>query len=199
MKTLVTIITICLVIPSLAQPNRKARMAPVYEKGYYVNNKNDTVWGQVQVNPEDPSSFYSQFSFLSGKSKKPKVMLPAQARYYGYGEHHFVMLNTDGEKIYGERLTDGRLRMYEVRHEGKVDGHDAIVSDYYIRDAYASADQVQLKEPKKIPQKFYKKALKPYLRDQPMLWTDLDKYNFEPQQVVRTIREFNQFYASTAN
>lgn len=199
MKHICTFILLCTCISASAQRNKKARMAAVFVPGYYINTKNDTVRGQVQINPEDPMDFYKQFGFISGRSKKPKTFLAGQTKAYGFENRNFVTLNNDGHKLFAERLTYGRLRFYEYQFNGKVNGSPGVESAYFIRDTYAEGEKVSLKEPKKLSSKYYKKALKPYLQDQPMLWSDLDKYTFDRNKIVQTINEFNQFYASSGN
>lgn len=182
-----------------AQANKKAKMAPVFVDGYYLGKKNDTIRCKVQINPDDPTDFYNQFSFVSARVKKPKKILPNQTKAYGFDGRDFVSLDVEGQKLFAERLTAGRLRFYEYRFNGKVDGLPGVESVYYIRDTYAEGENSDLKEPRKLSNKFYKKALKPYLQDQPMLWSDLDKFTFDKSKVVQTINEFNSFYAKRGN
>jgi hypothetical protein len=182
-----------------AQANKKAKMAAVFIPGYYINHKNDTVRGQVQINPEDPTEFYNKFAFIAGRSKKPKMIGAAQTKAYGFEGRHFVSLTIEGQKFFVERLTSGRLRFLEYRHNGKVNGNHAVESEYFIRDLLADEERAELKEPKKISTKFYKKSLKPYMEDQPMIWADLNKYTFDRNKVIHSINEFNRFYVSTGN
>lgn len=174
-------------------------MAAVFVPGYYIGKKNDTVRGQVQINPDDPTDFYSRFAFISGRSKKPKTFLAGQTRGYGFEGRNFVSLKNDGRNLFAERLAYGRLRFYEYQFNGKQNGVPAVESVYFIKDTYAEGENVALREPRKLPNKFYKKALKPYLQEQPMLWSDLDKYTFNRDKIVQTIVEFNQFYAASGN
>jgi hypothetical protein len=71
---------------------------------------------------------------------------------------------------------------------------------YFAQDTRAEGpESAELKEVRKISTKFYKRDLKPYMKDQPMLWTDLDKFTFEKNAVVNSVNEFNKFYAITAD
>lgn len=199
MRTLFIICFICSSYVLAAQANKKPKMAAIFTPGYYLNTKNDTVRGQVQVNPGDPTAFYREFAFLAGNSKKPKIIRAGQTKAYGFNGKHFVSLNNAGETCFAERLTFGRLRFYEYRYNGKIEGVPSVESAYFIRDAFAGGDDPALKVPRKISHKFYKKALKPYMADQPMLWSDLDKYTFDRDKIVQAINEFNQFYVPTGN
>jgi hypothetical protein len=182
-----------------AQPRKPARMAALFVPGYYINQKKDTVKGQVQINPDDPTEFYGQFAFISGKTKKPKILNTKNTTAYGFEDRDFVAIDNDGQKVFAERLTSGRLRLLERKFHGKVDGYEAVDSDYYIRDVSANANDADLSLPKKISKKYYKKSLKPYLKDQPMIWSDLDKFTFDKSKLVQAINEFNSFYSNTGS
>lgn len=200
MKTKIILLISFFAFSSLYGQRRNApKMMPVLETGYYINKKNDTVWGKVQINPEDETEFYHQFGFKLQRSKKPKVMNAKMAKAYGFGGKNFVAANYDGQMVYMERLADGRLNFFEYRYHGKVDGSPAITSYYFIKDTQAEGEDENLRELKKISHKFYKKSLKPFMKDQLFIWTDLDKYNFELDNVLTAVKEFNKIYTSRGN
>lgn len=177
-----------------AQSNGVAKMAPVLASGYYLNNKGDTIKGQVQTNPPAETDFYSEFFFKAQRSRKPKSMNSKMTKAYGFGGRHFVAADYNGKKLFIERLATGRLNFYEYRYNGKIDGRPAIESYYFIKDTRAEGADAGLRELKKISGMFYKKSLKPYMKDQPYIWRDLDKYNFELQSVIDAVNEFNRLY-----
>lgn len=197
MKKVITLLAVAFSLAVNAQPRGKAKMLPVLTSGYYVNTKGDTLKGQVQVNPENPTDFYKQFAFKLQREKKPKIYTAQRVAAYGFDGRNFVMLELKGEKIFVERLVTGRLRFYEFQFNGKVNGEPAIESEYFVKDT--GSEELELREPKKLSRTFYKQGLKPYLKDQAMLWTDLDKFSFDKNKVVKTLKEFNQFYASVGN
>jgi hypothetical protein len=176
-----------------AQRNLKPKMAPEYEKGYYVNQRNDTTWGEVQTNPENDISFYKEFYFRKGAGK-PRLQTSQRAKAYGFGGKDFVLLTIEGEKLFCERLVAGRLRLFEYKTPGKVDGYDAIVSKFYIKDTQPQTPGSELADVRRLPEKFYKKALRQYMAEQPMIWSDLDKYNFSTDKLVQALNEFNKYY-----
>jgi hypothetical protein len=96
-------------------------------------------------------------------------------------------------------LAEGRLNFFEYRFNGKVDGNAGVEAQYYAQDTRAEGADAGLKDINKISTKFYKKDLKPYMKDQLMIWTDLDKFTFNKQSVINAINEFNKFYTITAN
>lgn len=199
MKKLLSLILVSAALTAVSQPKKAPKMAPVLTPGYYVNSKGDTVRGEVQTNPDDPTDFYVKFGFKPAKGgTKVLPMDSKKAKAYGYEDTHFLLINYDGQDMFVEKLVTGRLNFYEFRFNGKIDGKPAIESSYFIQDTRAEGDDAKYKELKKISNTFYKKDLKPYMKDQSMVWTDLDKYTFSKQKVIDAVKEFNSFYIAAA-
>lgn len=118
---------------------------------------------------------------------------------YGFEGRHFIRHQEGDQIIYLERLASGRVNFFEYRFNGKVDGYPGIESTFYAQDTRAEGADAGLKQISKISSKFYKKDLKPYLKDQPMIWSDLDKFTFNKQAVTNAINEYNKFYSDTAD
>lgn len=175
------------------QPPPKAE--PVLSPGYYVGSKGDTVRGEIQVNPEDVTELYHKFSFKPAKGGKLMQVDPKKARAYGFNNRHFVMVPVDGEDVYLERLVTGKLNFFEFKRNGKNEqGYETVLADYFIQDS--RANDPRLKEVKKLGARTYRADMEPYMKDQPMLWTDIDKYKFDKNAVINAIKEFNRFYAT---
>jgi hypothetical protein len=182
-----------------AQPKKAPKMAPVLASGYYVGAKNDTTRGEVMTNPEDETEIYRTFSFKPAKGGKVMPVSPKKAKAYGFDDRHFIQIPYEGGEIYVERLAQGRLNFFEYRYNGKIDGYPGIESAYFVQDTRAEGEDAGLKEIRKISNKFYKKDLKPYMKDQPMIWSDMDKFTFDKRAVTNAINEFNKYYIVTAN
>ena len=199
MKKILSLMLMVAGLTVAAQPKKAPKMAPVLTPGYYVSSKGDTVRGEIQTNPDDETDMYHKFGFKPAKGGKVMPVDSKKAKAYGYDDHHFVVITYEGEEMYVERLAKGRLNFFEYRFNGKIDGNAAIESSYFIQDNRAEGEDAGLRDLKKIPNRFYKKDLQPYMKDQKMIWTDLDKYNFNRQAVINAILEFNKFYVISAN
>jgi hypothetical protein len=198
MKQLLSILFISAAITAVSQPKKAPKMAPVLAPGYYVNTqKSDTVKGEVMTNPENDVDLYKGFSFRPAKGGKVMPVTTKKAKAYGFEGRNFVLIVNDGADIYVEVLARGRLNFYEYKYDGKIDGYPAVEYAYFIQDNMAEGADAGLKELKKISNKFYKKDLKPYMKEQPMIWTDFDKFTFDKQKVTAAIQEFNKFYVIT--
>jgi len=199
MKQILSFILSATALAAFSQPKKAPKMAPVTSPGYYVTAKNDTVRGEVQTNPEDETELYKQFNFKPDKGGKIMPVSPKKAKAYGFDGRDFLLIPYEGGEIYAERLAGGRLNFFEYRYNGKIDGYPGIESAYFIQDTRAEGEDAGLKEIKKISNKFYKKDLRPYMKDQEMIWTDMDKFTFDKKAVTNAIKEFNKFYIISAN
>lgn len=171
-------------------------MAPILTKGYYVNFKGDTIRGQIQINPPFETEFYRHFYFKVKKTGKPKLMDAQKVRSYGFANRNFVRIDNKGRKEFVERLVSGRLRFYESRYPANLDDPLDVETEFFVKDTGADDNDSELREIKKIYPKFYKKNLKPYMKDQLMIWADLDKYTFNKQTLIKAISEFNKYYSA---
>jgi hypothetical protein len=196
MKQFISAAIILCAMPTFAQRNAP-KMAPIYTEGYYVSQRSDTVRGEIQINIEDKTTFNKKFAFRANSKMKPRDYDTRRAKAYGFEGREFVMKEYDGERIFVERLAFGRLALYEYKFHGKINGLPAIESAYFVRDTW---DQEQSKTLTKISNKFYKKSLKPFMKEeQPEIWEHLDKFTFDKRNVIQAINEFNARYATAAN
>jgi hypothetical protein len=178
MKKLFSILFVSCALVAASQPKKVPKMAPILEPGYYVVSKGDTVRGEVQTNPEDETELYRQFNFRPAKGGKVMPVSAKKAKGYGFSGRNFIQIQDEGQDIYVEQLAKGRINFYEYKFNGKIDGYPAIEKAYFVQDTRAEGADVGLRDLKKISNKFYKRDLKPYMKDQPMIWSDLDKFTF---------------------
>jgi hypothetical protein len=199
MKKILALLFMVSALVAAAQPKKAPKMAPITTDGYYVGQKGDTVRGEVQTNPEDETDLYRQVFFKPKGGGKLMPVTTKKAKAFGYENRHFVRVTEGDEDVYVERLAEGRLNMFKRRFNGKVDGIPGIETQYYMQDTRAEGADAGLKEIQKISTKFYKRDLKNYMKDQPMIWSDLDKFTFNENAVVNAINEFNKYYVVTAD
>ncbi len=200
MKKLFSVILIGATSFAFAQPGKKGKepsMAPSLYKGYYCNLKGDTVRGEVAVSNESPYDIYKGFSFKVGAGKITPIT-SKKAKSYGFNGRHFTVIPFDNGEIYIEYLAKGRLNFMEYKYPDTKAGEPVTESTYFIQDTRPDEKNAELKELKQISQKFYKKDIKPYMKDQIVTWNDLDKFSFNKEAIVNAIKEFNKFYETPA-
>jgi hypothetical protein len=198
MKKFLSVLLIAAGFVAFGQPGKKGKdpkMAPVLAPGYYVTTKGDTVKGDVQTNLDSELDIYKGFNFRAPGTTKVVAISPKKAKSYGYEGKSFVLFPYDAQsEVYLEQLVDGRLKFYEYKYDDTKEGRPVVSTKYYIQDSQADEKDKDMRELKPISTKFYKKDLKPYMKDQPITWTDLDKFTFNREAVINAIKEFNKYY-----
>lgn len=195
MKKLLSIMLVASGFAAYSQPKKAAKMAPMLTPGYYTTAKGDTVKGEVQTNPDDPeTAFYHGFMFKPAKGGKPVAVDSKKARSYGFDGRHFAVIPYESGDIYAEYLVRGRLVFMKYRMHDKNNGEAIITNVYFVQDSKADDAEKELRELKQISTKFYKRDLKPYMKLQPMIWSDMDKFTFEENAASNALREFNKYY-----
>jgi hypothetical protein len=198
MKKLLSLIFITAATVAIAQPGGKKgtpKMAPTLEPGYYVTAKGDTVKGEIQTNPDNEGDIYKQINFKAPGTPKVVVITTKKAKAYGYGNNHFMLYAADAQnEVYMRYLAKGRLNFMEFKYPSTVAGTATMVAEYYIQDSKADEENKELRDMKKLNEKFYKKELKPYMKDQAMIWSDLDKFVFKPEAIANSVREYNRMF-----
>lgn len=198
MKKLLSLIFISAVSIGLAQPakkNKDPQMAPDMVPGYYVTAKGDTVKGEIQTNLANEGELYKSINFKAPGTSKVVVITTKKAKAYGFGDNHFMLFSGDPQnEVYLKYKAKGRLNLMEFKYGTEVAGTPTVLAEYYIQDSKADDANKELRELKKLNDKFYKKELKPYMKDQPMIWNDLDKFSFKPEVIANAVREYNRMY-----
>lgn len=194
MKKLLSALFIASTVVVLAQPKKEPKMAPILTPGYYCGLKNDTVKGEIQTNPTGgETDFYKGFNFKKGAAKLAAVTTK-KAKKYGFDGRHFTVIPFDGGEVYIEYLAKGRLCFYEYKYPSTLGGQPIIESIYFIHDTKADESNKELREIKQISQKFYKKDIKPYMKEHQEIWDNLDKFTFNKEAIANAIREYNRYY-----
>jgi hypothetical protein len=183
-----------------AQPAKKGkemRMTPEFAKGYYVNLKGDTVKGEVQTNPEKETDLYNAFQFkLKGATKGTEIN-SKKAKAYGFDDKHFTVLKMDDKDVYIRFLEQGRLNLMEWRYPKEVDGNERAIPVYFIIDTRATAeDKTNTHVLTQLNEMSFKKQLKPFFKDQPILLDQVDKWALKIDEVRKAVSEFNAMYAN---
>lgn len=183
----------------LAQPgkNKEMRMTPEFTKGYYVNLKGDTVKGEVQKNPDKETDLYSAFQFKLKGATKGAEITSKKAKAYGFDDNHFTVLKMDEQDVYIKYLEKGRLNLMEWKYPKEVDGVQKALPVYFIIDTRATeADKTNTHVLTQLSEMSFKKQLKPFFKDQPVLLDQVDKWALKIDEVRKAVSEFNAMYAN---
>jgi hypothetical protein len=102
-----------------------------FVKGYVVNDKGDTLRGEVKINPKKEHEGYQRVTFkdASGAQKNYK---PAKVKGYGYDNNHFVSWGKEDEALFYKRLATGPIFFYKSAFEVVAMNKSTWEFDYFL-------------------------------------------------------------------
>ncbi|MBL7896479.1 MAG: hypothetical protein JNK50_14380 [Bacteroidia bacterium] len=177
----------------IAQPSKNKAMsiAPTFGPGYYISLKGDTVKGEVRNNMDNESDYANSFMFRKTAASKAMPLDSKKAKGYGVDDRHYSSLKMDDKDVYIKYLEQGRLNLFEYTYLSK-EGPKAV---YLIVDSRATEeDKTGTHFMIQLDEKQFKKQLKPYFKDQPMLLEQVDKWFLKIDEIRKAVKEFNGMY-----
>lgn len=161
----------------------------VFEKGYLVDEKGDTLRGEVKVNPKKEHDNFAKVFFkdASGVQKNYK---PTKVKAYGFANKHFVSIkNNDEDKFYC-RLTLGNIILYKAAFEIVVMNETSYDYEYYL----LKQGDVKLTE---VKEGKFKKQIQEWMKDKPDFANDYkDQKKFDEQSAIEIINNYNAWKKS---
>jgi hypothetical protein len=102
-----------------------------FVKGYIINDKGDTLRGEVKINPKKEHEGYARVTFkdASGAQKNYK---PAKVKGYGYDNNHFISWGKDEDATFYKRLVKGTITFHKSAFEVVVMNKSEWEFDYFL-------------------------------------------------------------------
>lgn len=87
-----------------------------FVKGYLINEKGDTLHGEIKLNPKKEHDNYSKV-FFKDNSGTQKNYKPNKVKGYGYDNNNYVSMTEDEESRFYKRLTIGNIILFKSAFE----------------------------------------------------------------------------------
>jgi hypothetical protein len=175
-------------LAALAFSATKAQVT--FTKGYLVNEKGDTLRGEVKLNPKKEQDYYARVTFkdASGTQKNYK---PAKVKAYGFDNEHFVSIINNDEGLFYKRLTNGAILLYKGAFEVVVMNKATWEFEYFL---FKQGDKklTDVKEGK------FKKQLQEWMKDgqeYAEAYNDSDK-KLNVESAIEVINKYNDWKRS---
>lgn len=101
-------------------------------KGYVVNEKGDTVKGEVKINPKKEQDNYSKV-FFKDESGTQKNYKPNKIKAYGFDSQNYEALDYEGELKFYKILVRGEISFYKMMFEIINMNSTSYDAEYYIK------------------------------------------------------------------
>ncbi|HQQ92960.1 MAG TPA: hypothetical protein PLQ93_00280 [Bacteroidia bacterium] len=155
-----------------------------YEKGYLVNEKGDTIRGEVKLNQKKPVEIYNKLTFRDEKGVQ-KNYKPEKVLSYGFSGRHFIKLDYGGEEMYYEVLCRGPINFYKLVFEAMYTKEVSLEPEYYL-NRIGSKKVVVVKTNK------FKKQLSDWMEDNPEFINGyVEEKEFSEAKAREVIEQYN--------
>lgn len=161
-----------------------AQAQNTFVKGYMINEKGDTLKGEIKLNPKKEIEQYTKLAFKD-QNGLVKNFKPLKVKGYGFDQNHFVVLeDSERELKFAKVLASGPISLYKLGFEGLKMNSVVLEFEYYLV-SIENNDKELMKENK------YKRQLNEWMRDNvSFLEADQDK-KFEEKKVIDIINQYN--------
>ena len=114
---------------SLISISANAQIA--FVKGYIVNEKGDTVRGEVKINPKKEQDKYNKV-FFKDESGMQKNLKPNKVKAYGFEKHNYITMDYEGEPKFYRALVRGEISLYKMMFEVTNMNATSFDGEYFI-------------------------------------------------------------------
>ncbi|MGZ3899986.1 MAG: hypothetical protein ACXVNQ_06465 [Bacteroidia bacterium] len=157
-----------------------------FVKGYLINEKGDTLKGEIKINPKKEYENHHKVFFkdASGTQKNYK---PNKVKGYGYDNNHYVSITQDDEALFYKRLTNGDITLYKSAFEVVNMNASSFDYEYYL---FREGD----KKLTEVKQSKFKKQLQEWMSGAAGFASDYeDDKKFNEESAIAVINKYNEW------
>ena len=168
-----------------------------FTKGYLVNEKGDTLRGEVKMNPKKEQDYYARVTFkdASGTQKNYK---PAKVKAYGFDNEHFVSIVNNDEGLFYKRLTNGPILLYKGAFEVVVMNKATWEFEYFLFKQGDNLPGGKAGKLTDVKEAKFKKQLQEWMKDgqeYAEAYNDSDK-KLNVESAIEVINKYNDWKKS---
>lgn len=102
-----------------------------FVKGYIVNEKGDTLKGEVKVNPKKEQDNHNKVFFKDAQGVQ-KNYKPNKVKAYGYENNHYIAMDLGGEEKYYKAIARGEISLYKMIFEEIKMNESSFEAEYFL-------------------------------------------------------------------
>jgi hypothetical protein len=160
-----------------------------FEKGYVVNDKGDTIKGEIKYNPKKEQDCYSKVVIKDG-SGALKNYKPNKARAYGFNDQRYVAMDFEGEPKFLRVLAEGEINLYKMMFEEISMNQPVVGGEYFISQRADDKKKIPVKEGK------FKKQMTELMKDNTQFISNYeDEKTFNEANATEVIKKYNAWKA----
>jgi hypothetical protein len=153
-----------------------------FVKGYIIQAKGDTVWGEVKVNTKKDFENYSKV-FFKDPTGNQKFHKPEKIKGYGYEGKDYVTAKFDGENAFYWVIIPGDLMLLDIKFEMYEMNETTYKNEYYL----ARKGDTEFT---KVKTNKFKKQLTEFMKDKPEIAAAAED-KFEIEKAIELVKQYN--------
>ena len=166
-----------------------AKSQVTFVKGYMINDKGDTLKGEVKFNPKKEYDCYNKVFFKEDVSGIQKSYKPKKVKGYGFNGQHYVSMEFEGEPKFYRVYASGNINMYRMMYEVILMNKPALGGGFFI----CKSDEKNLTQVKEAK---FKKQLSEWMKDNTeFINTYEDEKTFNIERATEVINQYNTWKA----
>lgn len=158
-----------------------------FVKGYFINEKGDTLKGEVKINPKKEHDNYNKVFFKDESGIQKNYKPNKKVKGYGFDNNHFVTITEDEETKFYKRLTTGDIILYKIAFEAINMNEVTYDFDYFLF-------RVGDKKMTNVKQNKFKKQLQEWMTGSAGFANDFkDEKLFNEASAIDVINKYNEW------
>lgn len=166
------------------------RAQTYYEKGYLVNEKGDTLRGEVKLNAKKEFEIYTKVAFRDEKGIQ-KNHKPEKVSSFGFKDRNFVKMSYGSEDMYYEVICRGEINFYKLVFEAMYANRVELETEYFIQ---RGSKKVQALKSSK-----FKKIMTEWMEDHPDFinaYEEPEAKKFDEAAAKQVVENYNAWKAA---
>lgn len=152
--------------------------------GYIINQKGDTVKGQIRCSKKGHELFEKVFFQKSFSDKK--FYTPDKIREFFVNGETYISREVDGDLSFIHVLSNGTVKLYEYRYEMQSGNEVTYRTDYYIEKS-GSGTLTKVKSGK------FKKIISEMMGDCSRLVQDVENKKYDIDNIREVVEQYNSW------
>jgi len=161
------------------------------EKGYIVNEKGDTIKGEVKYNPKKEQDCYSKVFFKDEAGVQKNHKPGKKVKAYGFKDEHYIAMDFENEPKFYRVLAMGEINFYKMMFEEISMNQPVLGGDYFIAHKADEKSLTAVREGK------FKKQMLEWMKDNTEFIADYqDEKNLNEESAIIVIKKYNAWKAN---
>lgn len=154
-------------------------------KGYVVTLKDDTLRGDIKLNPKKELEVFEKVTINLSATEK-KTFKPDKIKGYKTDSAVFVSKKLDDAMSFFKVLSTGKLNLYEFQYYWEKPNKDMVIKSEYYMEKQGEDKTTKIKQGGK-----YKKQLAEAMSDNEELVKSFDEKEFDAEDMIEIFNQYN--------